>query len=82
MSTEKPPPVREELIKIVNINAEQTAHLEKTANAASALAQVGIGLIVLVLIYGLYRVVIHYERMKTNNSIKNAVSLAQITTEK
>lgn len=80
-NTTPKPPVHEDIIRIVNANVAQTAHLEKTANATSILAYAGITIIVLGLLYILYKLVIRYERLKTENRIKKVVSLSNILTE-
>lgn len=79
-STEKPPTNHEEIIKIINTN--QTAHLEKTANATSILAYVTLVMIAIGVVYIIMRAVIKHERLKTNERIKNAVSLTNVLTEK
>lgn len=80
-NTTPKPPVHEDIIRIVNANVAQTAHLEKTANATSILAYAGITIIVLGLLYILCKLVIRYERLKTENRIKKVVSLSNILTE-
>ena len=80
-STPKPQTVHEEVVKIINANVQQSAHLEKTADATSILAKLGIIVIVIIAGYLIYRVIISYERMKTDASIKRAVSLAVISVD-
>lgn len=79
-STEKPPTNHEDIIKIINTN--QTAHLEKTANATSILAYVTLAIIVVGVAYIIMRAVIKHERLKTNETIKTAVSLTNVLSAK
>lgn len=81
-STEKPPTVHEDVIKIINANVQQTAHLQKTADATSILAYVALGCIVFGAAYIIIRAVIKHERLRTTESIKNAVSLTNVLCEK
>ena len=81
-STPKPQNVHEEVIKIINANVQQTAHLEKTADATTILAKIGIIVVIIIAGYIIYRVIINFERMKTEASIKRAVSLAVISVDK
>lgn len=81
-STEKPPVIHEEVIKVINNNIRQTAHLEKTANAATILAYVGLAVIILGVLYLVLKAILKHERLKTNEKIRNTVSLTNILSEK
>lgn len=77
-TTPKPPQVHEDVIKIINANVAQTAHLEKTASSTTILAYAGIIAIVLGALYMIYRLVIRYERIKTNERINRVMSLTSV----
>lgn len=81
-STEKPPVVHEEIIKVINNNIRQTAHLEKTAKATTILAYVGLAVIVIGVMYFVLRAVLRHERLRTNERIRNAASLVNVLSEK
>lgn len=81
-TTPKPPTVHEDVIKIINANVHQTAHLEKTANATSILAYTTLAIIVIGVIYVISRAIINHERLRTKETIKNAVSLNNVMVEK
>lgn len=78
ITTPAPRRVPEEIIKIVNANVLQTAHLERSADATTKLVYIGTTVLVLVLLYAIYRVMIKFERLRTQEAIKRAVSLASI----
>lgn len=80
-NTTPKPPIHEDVIRIINANVAQTAHLEKSANATSLLAYAGIAVIVLGIIYVFYKTIIRYERLKSEERIKKVVSLSNILTE-
>lgn len=82
VTTLAPPRATEEIIKIVNANVQQTAHLERSADATTKLVYIGTAVLVLVLLYVIYRIIIKFERLRTQEAIKRAVSLASITATK
>lgn len=79
VTTLAPPRVPEEIIKIVNTNVQQTAHLERSANATTKLVYIGTAVLVLVFLYVIYHIIIKLERLRTQEAIKRAVSLASVT---
>ena len=81
-TTPKPPNVHEDVIKIINANVQQSAHLEKNASATSMLAYIGLSIVIILVLYVIYRVIITMERMKTQEAINRSVSLASVTVNK
>lgn len=78
-STHAPPTKHEEIIKIVNANVQQTEHLERTADATTKLAYIGFAILVMFVLYVMHRVITKYERLRTNQVIRSATSLANVT---
>lgn len=81
-TTPAPAKVHEEIIKIINSNVQQSAHLEKTASATSMLAYIGLSILIILVVYVVYRVIINIERMKTQEAINRSVSLASVLSNK
>lgn len=81
-NTTPKPQIHEDVIRVINANVQQSAHLEKTAGATSVLAVVGVLLLVILVIYVIYRAVVKYERLSTQSRIERAVSLANIVVSK
>lgn len=81
-STPKPPLLHEETIRIINANVLQTAHLEKSASATTVLAYAAVAVIFITLAYVLYRAIIKFERMRTEDRLRRVVSLSSIVTQK
>lgn len=81
-ATTQKPPLHEDTLRIINANVLQTQHLQKSADAVSILAYVGVVIIIIIIAYALYRVAINYERMKTDQRIRRVVSLSSVLSEK
>ena len=68
------------LINIINIHKEQVKHAQKTADATWAIAVIILVMCIGIVLYIIYRVITKFERLKAQQQINHAVSLASVST--
>lgn len=77
-TTPKPPTVHEDVVRIINANVQQTAHVQKTASAITVLAYVGVIFLIAALLYAAHRIITKYERMRTAELIRRNTVLNSV----
>lgn len=74
-----PAVTHEQIVNIINASSIKTKeHAEKTANSLQIIAYIFLAVVIASIIYGVYKLLARYERMRTEIRMTKATSLTSV----
>lgn len=74
-----PPVTHEQIVNIINASSMKTKeHAEKTATSVELIAYIMLIVVISIAVFGIYKLITRYERMRTTLKTNKATSLASV----
>lgn len=78
---EQPKITHEQIVSIINAsNAKSKEHSEKTASSTELIAYIMLTIVIVGLVYIVYKLITKYERMKSQALMNNTISMNNLKT--